>query len=99
MNQKNHQITESQKSFGKFPKLLEAMREMSDAIYFVSETAQHSVELLDALKAMVNMFDAVSKKIDWNHSFLDADALQKMNEAPVKARAAIERMENESTKN
>ena len=45
--------------------------------------------LLDALKGMVLMFEKVSGKIDWASSFLDADAIRLMNEAPTNARRAI----------
>lgn len=53
-------------------------------------------ELLEALQSMIEMFDTVSGKVDWGKSFLNADAIQKMNEAPIQARAAIAKAKGEA---
>ena len=45
--------------------------------------------LLQALKDMVLMFGKVSNKIDWSKSYLDAEAISLMNEAPMNARRVI----------
>ncbi len=95
----NHQKTESKTSTEKLEMLKNAMTEMVEAIASLDRKAEIAVELFEALKAMVNMFDCVSAKITWEASFLDAEAIQKMNDAPIHARAAIERMENASPKN
>ena len=55
--------------------------------------SEREKELLDALKGMLNMFDLVAKKINWGASYLDADAITAMNEAPSEARAVIRRAE------
>ena len=50
-------------------------------------------ELLEALKGMIGMFNAVGKKVNWGSSFLDADAIRMMNEAPGNANQAINKAE------
>ncbi len=95
----NHQKNESKPPDEKIKRLVDAMEEMSEMVFSLAKRAEIAVELFEALKAMVDMFDCVCKKINWDTSFLDAEAIQKMNEAPGQARAAIERMENASPKN
>lgn len=94
----NHQKTESKTSTEKLKEMKNARKVAVEAIASLRRKAEIAVELFDALKAMVDMFDCVCKKINWDTSFLDAEAIQKMNEAPGQARAAIERMENASPK-
>lgn len=53
-------------------------------------------ELLEALNGMIEMFDAVSKKINWGKSFLGANEISKMNNAPIEARVAIAKAKGES---
>ena len=46
-------------------------------------------DMLEALRAMQEMFEALCEKIDWGSSFLGAKEITLMNEAPIKARSAI----------
>ena len=82
------QKTESKKPIEEVAKLLVAIKEMGDAICSVSERAEHTEGLLEALKAMVDMFDSVCDKIHWD-DLMDSEGIRKMNEAAVKARIAI----------
>ncbi|MCK5235983.1 MAG: hypothetical protein KAR06_03275 [Deltaproteobacteria bacterium] len=53
------------------------------------DLVDEKADLLNALKGMVVMFDAVSEKIDWRKSWLDANAIRLMNENLIEARRAI----------
>jgi hypothetical protein len=48
-----------------------------------------NVQMLEALRGMVAMFEAVSECVPWGKTFLNADAIRQMNEAPIAARAAV----------
>lgn len=54
-----------------------------------SSGLKERLELLEALRGMVDMHDQLSSRINWGASYLDAEAIRMMNEAPIAARAAI----------
>lgn len=49
-------------------------------------------DLLAACQAMVDMFDRLRPCIPWGKTFLTADVIVAMNEAPMKAQAAISKV-------
>lgn len=53
---------------------------------------EQNKQLLDALKGMIEMTDIVFGKINWGKTFLNAQAIQKMNEAPIISKQLIESM-------
>ncbi|HWT01131.1 MAG TPA: hypothetical protein VN256_12860 [Pyrinomonadaceae bacterium] len=55
----------------------------------MNQPTENQIELLDALKAMLEMFEAICDKVDWGKSFLNARTIRLFNEAPLKARKAI----------
>jgi hypothetical protein len=59
------------------------------AISSLRAKAAHLDTALAALEAMSAMWEHVSGKVNWGHAFLDAKAIQMMNEAPLQAREAL----------
>lgn len=47
-------------------------------------------ELRKSLAAMLDMHDAVCKRVNWGASFLDGKTIQLMNEVPAQARKLLE---------
>lgn len=48
--------------------------------------------LKSSLREMLEMHDALCKKINWGSSFLDGKTIQLMNEVPANARRLLEKM-------
>lgn len=54
-----------------------------------------NAELLAALKDMVGLIDALYPKVPWGQCWLAAEDIQKLNEAPPRARRAIHQAEGQ----
>lgn len=68
------------------------------AVVNVSEYADKfaaSPLLLEALEDMVIMTEVLFEQINWGKSFLNAEGIRRMNEAPIQARAAIAKAKGE----
>lgn len=55
-------------------------------------------EMYEALEEVLEMFESVSKGIDWGKTFLTADMIRKMNEAPINAAFALRKARGEEHK-
>lgn len=78
---------------------------MSDTItingvtYSISQV-QHALEChttaIGALEQCKRMIDEALPKFDWGASFLDADAIRLLNEAPIAVNIALKKMKRDS---
>lgn len=50
-------------------------------------------ELLDALRGMDELVEALWKSVDWRRSFLSGDDIARLNDAPTMAKRALARAE------
>lgn len=63
--------------------------EYEDVASTIERLDAENKRLRSALRGMLTMHDKVAKKVNWGASFLDAEAIRLMNDAPIAARAAL----------
>ena len=72
---------------------------LSDAADTIDTLRAQLAEAQDALQAAQRLFKEALPKFNWGASFLDANAIQLLNEVPAKVNAAIEVTKGDSNGN